>query len=192
MMADLKLEDRKDLFLEILEASRFHVAETCRILEMSRTAYYTWLEEDEDFAQRVREAKEGLIDWAESKLLQNVEDRVSKDIHYFLDAQAKHRGYGKQVGVEVSLGGGGTVPAGARMKMGWPPRPNSIRDWERQYREARTATIASAKEEIGRSAKRTEQSTPIPNEGEVVEMGVLALPGPGETFGAREKLGGEE
>jgi hypothetical protein len=95
-----------------------NVSRSCRKAQVSRRAYYLWIEVDKDFAAAVRDAREEVIDWAEDELKKGIKagDRVL--LMFFLKTQGRSRGYvekmdlGGQVGVTLRFVYGDQVPTG--------------------------------------------------------------------------------
>jgi hypothetical protein len=79
-------------FLEVFKDKLWNISATCKELDMDRSTYYKWLE-DEEFEGKVKNAKEDLIDFAENALLKQIKEGVTTSIIFFLKTQAKHRGY---------------------------------------------------------------------------------------------------
>ncbi|MCO5250980.1 MAG: hypothetical protein M9949_06115 [Candidatus Kapabacteria bacterium] len=114
----------KQIFLELFPKNALNVAVTCRKSGISRTIYYIWMKDDKEFAEKIEEIKESLIDLGEStliklftgikttqtktrevitpqgkkvKLLEITEIEHKPDLRAlmeFLRAKAKDRGYG--------------------------------------------------------------------------------------------------
>lgn len=100
-----------------------NISKTCQAIGVSRTAYYNWVKEDEEFAEKVVNAKESLIDEVEGILMKKIRgyehsvkrEKVDKNgqVHsynsvmyfppcfnsmkLFLEAKARHRGYGMKL-----------------------------------------------------------------------------------------------
>jgi len=58
--------------------------------------------EDEKFKKAIDDEKEGLIDFAESKLFNLINEKNTVAIIFFLKTQGKHRGYIEQSDVGIS------------------------------------------------------------------------------------------
>jgi len=88
-----KKEALQNQFIETYKSSLFNVSVACTKLGISRGSYYIWMKEDSDFSSRVADAKESLIDFVESKLVQQINDNNLTAIIFFLKCKAKNRGY---------------------------------------------------------------------------------------------------
>ena len=84
--------DKKD-FLEALERSLGVVTTAARSCNISRRTHYRWLEEDEDYAESVKDIQESAIDFAESSLHQQIREKIPSSTIFFLKTKGKHRGY---------------------------------------------------------------------------------------------------
>lgn len=92
---------KKKQFLEQLQNSHGIVAIACDSINISRRCYYAWKETDPDFKKRVDEIEERTIDFAESKLLSNINSGDTTAIIFYLKCKAKDRGYSEKSIVEV-------------------------------------------------------------------------------------------
>ncbi|MQY79728.1 MAG: hypothetical protein GH151_11125 [Bacteroidetes bacterium] len=96
-----KLKKQQEQFLKIFENVAMNVSAACEKLGISRSTYYNWLEREE-FDQAVDNLRESRIDYAESKLMINISKEKESSIFYFLNNQARHRGYGDKLEVSHS------------------------------------------------------------------------------------------
>lgn len=83
----------KEKFLEVFANNLGNVQDSCKSAGISRATYYVWKSNDEEFAQAVEEIQEGLIDLAESKLLENINSGKTNEILFYLKTKGKYRGY---------------------------------------------------------------------------------------------------
>jgi hypothetical protein len=86
-------EQRKELFLLMLQGKAGNITRACEAVGVSRRTYYDWIDRDEDFAAACEDVQEGLIDFAESKLQENIADNSNQAIIFFLKTKGKSRGY---------------------------------------------------------------------------------------------------
>ena len=89
---DVTLEKKK-LVLSLFVSKAGNVAELCRSTNISRQTFYRWCKEDAVFNQAIEDGREGLIDFAESKLFSLIDEKHPTAIIFFLKTKAKHRGY---------------------------------------------------------------------------------------------------
>ena len=84
---------RQRAWLEAYKANLFNVTEACKVIEIDRSTYYRWLENDPDFGQAVQEAREEKLDFIEDQLLEKIAEGDTTAIIFALKTLAKHRGY---------------------------------------------------------------------------------------------------
>ena len=138
ILNQLTTDEAKELFLTLLGSQRGNITNTCEATGVSRQTYYDWREQDPKFRARLATVTEERIDMVEDALLLAIQSMDVTAIRYFLDAQAKSRGYGQASKLEVSGPGGGPIPGTVDMHH-YPPEPDDIRAWEAQAAEARKA-----------------------------------------------------
>ena len=84
---------KKDTLLQALENSLGIVSTACNRTGISRSSYYKWYKEDEDFRQKVDEIDNVKLDFVESKLFKNIENEKEKSIIFYLQHKGHKRGY---------------------------------------------------------------------------------------------------
>jgi hypothetical protein len=124
-------EDAKRYFTIVLMAKEGHIGEACKALGIKRKRFREWFDNDPEFAADCQDSMESLIDLAQSKLVENIKDNVSRDIQFFLKSQARHRGYGDRVEHEHT-----GIVGHAHLVGHYPPEPKSIAEWEKQVADA--------------------------------------------------------
>ena len=98
----MKLKGKKLLASEAYFKKGCNISEACRAAEINRTTFYTWQETDPDFKAAIEEAKEKLLDFAESKLVEQIQTGITPALIFFLKTQGKQRGYTEKVQTELS------------------------------------------------------------------------------------------
>lgn len=86
-------EENKKIFLSVFVQKANNIQLTCKALNISRSTFYKWKNEDESFKESVEELEEGEIDNAESALKKQILDGNTTAIIFFLKTKAKSRGY---------------------------------------------------------------------------------------------------
>lgn len=76
-----------------LELSFGNISEATKYANCARGSFYNHYNSDAEFAQAANDISESLIDFAESKLLQNVNLGDNTAIIFFLKSKGKSRGY---------------------------------------------------------------------------------------------------
>ena len=93
---------KKDNFLEALKNNLGHITEACKSSNIHRRTYYSWIDKDEKFKQQCEDVEESLLDLAESKLLENINNNDNTCIIFYLKTKGKNRGYIEKQEVEVT------------------------------------------------------------------------------------------
>jgi hypothetical protein len=80
-MKNIKMEQNrtqinKDRMLKALESSLGVVTTALKACDLSRTNYYKWLKEDEEFAQKVKDLEVIAQDFIKSKYYECIKDKV--------------------------------------------------------------------------------------------------------------------
>lgn len=97
-MANKSLHNKKAL-LEALEKSMGIVSQACRKVGISRTAYYDYYNNDTEFKKKVDDLSNVALDFAESKLMENISKNKETSIIFYLNNKGKVRGYNTEQGV---------------------------------------------------------------------------------------------
>ena len=79
--------------IEALEKSLGIVTTACRQTGVARSTHYKWMQEDEEFAQAVKDLDDVAIDFAESKLHKRIEAGDTTAVIFYLKTKGKNRGY---------------------------------------------------------------------------------------------------
>jgi AcrR family transcriptional regulator len=87
---------KQDRFIEAFKSNLFNVSAACREVGVSRSSFYRWYDGDEIFRQRLNNAREEKIDFAESALFQKIQKGDTIAIIFFLKTIGKSRGYIEQ------------------------------------------------------------------------------------------------
>jgi|TARA_R110000824_G_scaffold10706_4_gene46867 hypothetical protein len=84
---------KKDALLKALENSLGIVSTACNRSGISRSSFYKWYKEDEEFRKKVDEIDNVKLDYVESKLFKNIENEKEKSIIFYLQHKGHKRGY---------------------------------------------------------------------------------------------------
>jgi|TARA_R110000772_G_scaffold67961_1_gene150529 hypothetical protein len=102
----------KGTFIEVFSKKAANIGATCRAIGISRQTFYNWKNDDQDFAEKIFNAQEDLLDNAESKLQEHINNDDKICTMFFLKTKGKSRGYserqeiehqGKNVNIEIQL-----------------------------------------------------------------------------------------
>jgi len=80
-------------FLSIFEKNACNVGESCLKANIGRTTFYNWYNQDEGFQIEIENIREGLLDYAESKLFKHIQDGNLTAVIFFLKTKGQIRGY---------------------------------------------------------------------------------------------------
>ena len=80
-----------------------NVSATCSALNVSRTTFYKWKNKYPKLEALLDEVDESLLDFAESKLVQNIQDGDVTSLIFFLKTKGKKRGYVEQIDNKVTI-----------------------------------------------------------------------------------------
>jgi uncharacterized protein Yka (UPF0111/DUF47 family) len=92
----------KKRVIEALEKSLGVITTACKIAEVSRTQFYNWLKDDEDFAKKVQEIENVTLDFVESQLHKQIKENSTAATIFFLKTKGKKRGYIERQEIEHS------------------------------------------------------------------------------------------
>jgi len=87
----------KRQFVENFFKKTGNISELCRETGVSRQTYYDWMEKDEKFKKNIEIQQEGILDFAESKLLKLIDEKNVAAVIFFLKTKGKGRGYVERV-----------------------------------------------------------------------------------------------
>jgi hypothetical protein len=84
---------KKESLLKALEQSLGVVTVACKNADIPRSTYYKWLNEDKDFAKQVEDIANIAVDFAETKLHEQIQDGNTTATIFYLKTKGKQRGY---------------------------------------------------------------------------------------------------
>lgn len=76
-----------------LEKSLGIVTQACRAAGIGRTQHYEWMKEDAEYRASVEEISNVALDFAETRLLKQIEADVPVSTIFYLKTKGKKRGY---------------------------------------------------------------------------------------------------
>ena len=100
-----KIQQTKKALLKALEKSMGIVTNACKIVGVDRTTFYRYYKEDEEFKEAVDSMDDYVLDFAESKLLENIKDKKETSIIFYLKTKGRKRGYIEKKDVDVTTNG---------------------------------------------------------------------------------------
>lgn len=109
IISDIVLTDVEHLtdvqikFLKVFDAVLGNISLACQQANVGRSTYYLWMRENPAFKINVENIKEGMIDFVESKLMQEIQKSNTTAIIFFLKTQGKDRGYVERTENDVNV-----------------------------------------------------------------------------------------
>lgn len=104
MKKEERLRKKQKQFIEIFATKAgCNISVTCKHMNIDRKMYYKWYNNNEEFKEKIEEARESLIDFAETKLQQNIMNGNEASIFFFLKTIGKKRGYVENVHVNANV-----------------------------------------------------------------------------------------
>ncbi len=88
---------------EVYEKKACNVSATCAALNITRTIWYRWREKHKNLDEMLKESEEAMIDFAESKLMENIQDGEVTSLIFFLKTKGKNRGYVETINNKVTV-----------------------------------------------------------------------------------------
>ena len=93
---------KKDTLLQALVSSLGIVSTACNRTGISRSSFYKWYKEDEEFRQKVDEIDNVKLDYVETKLFKNIENEKEKSIIFYLQHKGHKRGYVQRQNINLT------------------------------------------------------------------------------------------
>ena len=93
---------KKETLLKALENSLCIVSTACNRSGISRSSFYKWYKEDEEFRQKVDEIDNVKLDYVETKLFKNIENEKEKSIIFYLQHKGHKRGYVQRQNINLT------------------------------------------------------------------------------------------
>ena len=100
-----QIQHNKKKLLKALEKSMGIVTNACKIVNLDRTTFYRYYNEDQQFADDVDKVQDYVLDFAESKLLENIKDKKETSIIFYLKTKGRKRGYIEKKETDITTNG---------------------------------------------------------------------------------------
>ena len=97
-----KSDTRKKQLIEALERSLGVVTTACKQVNVARSTYYKWMDEDKEFKREVDDIANIAIDFAESQLHKQIRDGNTSATIFYLKTKGKARGYVERQEIEMA------------------------------------------------------------------------------------------
>jgi len=98
-----KTVHNKKRVLKALVKSLGIVTTACKETDISTTQFYHWIKTDEEFKKDVESVGDVALDFAESKLLENIKEQKETSIIFYLKTKGKKRGYIEKTEVDTKV-----------------------------------------------------------------------------------------
>lgn len=92
-----------DKITEVYAKKAGNISATCVSLGIDRSTFQKWRKEYQELEERLTEVDESLVDFSESKLLEQIQDGNLTAIIFHLKTKGKKRGYVEQSEQKVEL-----------------------------------------------------------------------------------------
>ena len=92
-LKDKKQQHKKESIINALEQTLGVVTSACKIVGINRSTFYRWLEDDAEFKRDVNDISNIALDFAESKLHEQIRDNNTTATIFYLKTKGKKRGY---------------------------------------------------------------------------------------------------
>ena len=89
--------------VEIYEKKGCNITATCSALGISRRTFYEWKEKKKKLAEGLEAADESILDFAESKLVEHIQNDDVQALIFFLRTKGKKRGYVEKTENDVNI-----------------------------------------------------------------------------------------
>jgi len=92
---------KKELILKALESALGVVTTACKKTGVPRSTFYKWMNEDVEFAKDVKEIEAVSLDFAESKLFEQMANNNTAATIFYLKTKGKQRGYVERSDINI-------------------------------------------------------------------------------------------
>jgi len=96
-----KMQHNKKALISALEKTLGVVTDACEIVKINRVTYYRYYNDDEDFKRQVDSIQDIALDFAESKLNEQIDSGNITAIIFYLKTKGKKRGYIEKQEIEM-------------------------------------------------------------------------------------------
>jgi len=100
-----KQQPKKGAMLPALEKHLGVVTDSCQEAGICRTTHYRWLKEDPEYREAVDEIGDVSLDFAESKLLDQIRNGNTTATIFYLKTKGRKRGYIERQDFDHTTGG---------------------------------------------------------------------------------------
>jgi hypothetical protein len=94
---------KKKAMIEALIKSLGIVTMACKTVDISRQTHYRWMQEDEKYKAEVDDVSDVALDFAESMLHKQIENKDTAATIFYLKCRGKKRGYIERSEMDVNI-----------------------------------------------------------------------------------------
>lgn len=94
--------EKMDQFLSAFESSACNVSIACKSVGISRNTFYEWRKKYLDFAEKVKEQEESMLDFAETMLYKAIKKGKTAELIFYLKTKGQERGYVEKQRLDVT------------------------------------------------------------------------------------------
>lgn len=105
MMQRAKEQKIKSAFLKAMSATLGNISSACEQVGISRQTFYNYRDEDPEFANALLENDEGVTDYVETKLLQQIKEGNTSATIFYLKTKGKKRGWVEGHEINANING---------------------------------------------------------------------------------------
>lgn len=98
-----KVDLHKKAMIDALVKSLGVVTTACREVGISRTLHYNWMSDDPDYKKAVEDISDVALDFAETMLHKNIQERDTTSIIFYLKTKGKRRGYIERQEIDANV-----------------------------------------------------------------------------------------
>lgn len=97
IVSKTKTDNKKRAVLIALENTLGVVTLACKKADVARCQFYKWCEDDKEFLSQVQSVQDIALDFAESKLFEQIKDNNPTSTIFYLKTKGKKRGYVERI-----------------------------------------------------------------------------------------------
>lgn len=103
-------DTNKKAMLEALKKTLGVVTPACDEVGIARSTHYRWMEEDNEYLNKVNDLLDYQIDFVESKLFENINNGDTTATIFYLKTKGKNRGYIERTHIDHTTQGEKITP----------------------------------------------------------------------------------
>ena len=96
------IEDKKNQIVTMFVKNAGNISKLCEKVKITRKTFYAWMEDDENFREKIEAEQEALLDYTESKHFENIMAGKETSIIYTLKTKGRSRGWGERQDIHHS------------------------------------------------------------------------------------------